>query len=91
MRAFNLFERFPWGFIRCAMDGGCQSSGFLGGQIMFAKFRHGKFAGARPVQMARTVRAGEMLPSIFFCNVISACNNASGRGGQPGICTSTGR
>ena len=27
---------------------------------------------------------------IFFCNVMNACSNASGRGGQPGMWTSTG-
>ena len=27
---------------------------------------------------------------IFSCKVINACNKASGRGGQPGIYTSTG-
>ena len=29
-------------------------------------------------------------PSIFSCSVMKACISASGRGGQPGICTSTG-
>src|SRR5215469_14885105 len=72
-------------------NGGCQTSRFEdGSRSCSPNSGTGNSPGASLSRCRGRPSPVSCCSSIFFCKVIKAWMSASGRGGQPGICTSTG-
>src|SRR2546426_7281755 len=71
--------------------GGCQTSGFFDGtKSCSPNCGTGNSLGASGTRWRGRFGPVSFSSSILRCNVMKAWMSASGRGGQPGMCTSTG-